>query len=264
MKSKRSLKQKGGQACLISYCTVSTKDTPELQRLKKSAEKYEWKLDVLGMEQNSDKFGWGDGGNFSIKLIKQIEYVATKNYDDIVLFTDAWDVICIGNCATLYEKFMSFNKDLVFGAEKMCAPDEGKASLYKTENVEFKYLNSGFFIGKAGVIKKYLEQYKNEKINDQLFWTNIYLENQDAIALDTNATLVLNLWDTDMNAYKIDNGFTYTITNTQPVFIHANGLIKERLNLFTHLLQGGYNKYRKNKMRKNKTKKTRKHLRNRF
>ena len=238
--------------CKISYFTVSTKDLPQLQRLKKSAEKHKWKLDILGLEQNTNTLGWRNGGNFSIKLIKQKEYVATKNYDDIVLFTDAWDVICLGDCSTLYKRFIKFNKDLVFGAEKACSPDGVKAPLYKTKDVLFPYLNSGFFIGKAGVIKKYLESYNGEKTQDQIYWTDIYLANQDTIALDTNADLVLNLWDTDVNTYKIDNSFTYTVTNTKPLFVHANGLIKERIDLFIPLLEGGYKKYRKNKTKKNK------------
>ena len=231
--------QQGG-GCEVSYFTVSTKDTPELQRLKTSAEKHGWNLDILGLEENTESLGWedknnktGNYGNFSIKLNKEIEYVSKKNPEDIVLFTDAWDVICLGDCATLYERYKTFNKDLVFGAEKQCSPDGEKKTMYANQDVPFPYLNSGFFVGKAGVIKKYLMQYKGEKMNDQLFWTDIYLANQDAIALDSNATLVLNTWDTDGKYYEFANNiFTYTETGTQPLFVHANGHIKDKLDLF--------------------------------
>ena len=242
--------QVGGQTCNISYFTVSTKDTPELQRLKKSAEKFGWKLDILGLEENTDQLGWedksnrsGDYGNFSIKLVKELEYVSNKSPDDIVLFTDAWDVVCLGDCSSLYEKFLTFNKDLVFGAEKICSPDQDKKDLYKIKNVPFPYLNSGFFIGKAGVIKNYLDKYNGEKINDQKWWTATYLENQDTIALDSNALMCLQTWDTDQKYYQFqDNKFTYTETSTNPNFIHANGHIKDKLNLFTPLLQNGGNR----------------------
>ena len=242
--------QTGGQICLISYFTVSTKDTPELQRLKSSAEKFGWNLEILGLEANTDQLGWedknnksGDYGNFSIKLVKELKYVSSKSPDDIVLFTDAWDVICLGDCNTLYEKFLTFNKDLVFGAEKECSPDKDKIDIYRNKDVIFPYLNSGFFIGKAGVIKKYLDTYNGEKINDQKWWTAIYLDNQDDIALDTNAVMCLQTWATDEKYYQIqDNKFTYTETNTNPIFIHANGHIKDKLSLFTQLIQNGGNR----------------------
>lgn len=230
----------GGGTTNISYFTVSTKRTPELQRLEYSAKKYDWSIDILGLEENTVNLGWedknnksGNYGNFSIKLIKEREYCSNKNYDDIVLFTDAWDVVALGDSTTLYERFKKFNKDLVFGAEKACSPDDDKKDMYKTQNVPFPYLNSGFFIGKAGVIKKYLDEYNNEKINDQKFWTGIYLKNQENIALDSNAELVLQTWDTDDKYYNFDNNkFTYTETNTNPLFIHANGHIKDKLALF--------------------------------
>jgi GR25 family glycosyltransferase involved in LPS biosynthesis len=255
-------KKYGGNLCNISYFTVSTKDTPELQRLKKSAEKFGWKLDVLGLEENTDQLGWedknnrsGDYGNFSIKLVKELEYVSKKNPDDIVLFTDAWDVVCLDDCSSLYEKFLTFNKDLVFGAEKMCSPDQDKKDLYKIRDVPFPYLNSGFFIGKAGVIKNYLDKYNGEKINDQKWWTATYLENQDMIALDSNALMCLQTWDTDQKYYQFqDNKFTYTETSTNPIFIHANGHIKDKLNLFTPLLQNGGKKTRKTRKLKRKSK----------
>lgn len=268
--TERIEKQYGGNDCKIHYFTVSTKDTPELQRLKKSAEKFGWSLDILGLEQNTDNLGWedknnksGNYGNFSIKLVKELEYVSNRSPEDIVLFTDAWDVVCLADCNSLYEKFLTFNKDLVFGAEKMCSPDGDKKDLYKIKDVPFPYLNSGFIIGKAGIIKKFLDTYNGEKINDQLFWTNIYLDHQDEIALDSNATMCLQTWDTDEKYYQIqENKFTYTETNTNPNFVHANGHIKDKLNLFTPLLQNGgkktRRKTRKTRNNKRKTRKTRK------
>ena len=128
--------------------------------------------------------------------------------------------------------YLSIGKKIVFGAEKMCSPDGDKKDLYKIQNVPFPYLNSGFFIGKAGVIKKYLNTYNGEKINDQKWWTAIYLDHQDEIALDSKALMCLQTWDTDQKYYKIqDNKFTYTETNTNPNFVHANGYLKDKLNI---------------------------------
>ena len=256
----------GANECAVSYFTVSTKrDKPELQRLQKSAEKFGWTLDVVGTEQNTDRLGWGNTdnkngnyGDFSIKLAEELKYVSTKNDDDIVLFTDAWDVVCIGDCKTLYERFLTFNKDIVFGAEKECSPDRDKKDLYKNKNLPFPYLNSGFFIGKAGVMKKYLQHINGEK-DDQRFWTKVFLDNEDTIGIDSHATMALQTWDTDNKNYQIqDNKFTYLETNTNPIFIHSNGYLKDKLNLFTPLIQSGGKKKKRTTRKKSSKKKSRK------
>jgi hypothetical protein len=107
------------------------------------------------------------------------------------------------------------------------------------KNLPFPYLNSGFFIGKAGVMKKYLEHINGEK-DDQRFWTKVFLDNEDTIGIDSNATMALQTWDTDNKNYQFqDNKFTYLETNTSPIFIHSNGYLKDKLNLFTPLIQSG-------------------------
>ena len=240
----------GGNKCDIYYFTVSTKDTPELQRLKRSAEKHGWKLDIIGLEQNRKNLGWEDQnkntgtygknfGDFSLKLNGLKDYIEPKNDDDIVMWTDAWDVVVLGDCLTVYERYKKFNKDIVFSAEKACSPDSSKKDLYDTQNEKFPYLCAGMYIGKVSAFKHFLTFYHGEKLNDQNFWTDMYLNNKDRIGIDTNAEIFLSTWDTDTKYYDFkDNKFTYTETNTQPLLIHANGNIKDKLELF-RIIEGG-------------------------
>ena len=235
--------QYGGEKCLINYFTISTKNHEGLTRLKNSATKNGFDLKILGLEMNDDSFGWQTGdannknyGEFSWKLKNQKEYINKFNDDDILLFTDAWDVIVIDSCKKLYDTFMIFNKDIMFGAEKACSPDKERVTEYNDEEKSkpFPYLNSGFFIGKAGAMKKHLKTFDNNEKDDQRFWTTIYFANRDTIGLDHNAELVLNGYDTKNEYYTFntDGKFIYKETNTSPSFIHGNGPAKDKLSFF--------------------------------
>ena len=236
--------QDGGDDCNINYFTVSTMYTAEMKRLERNAEKYGWKLNILGLEQNRKDLGWEDQnkekgtygqnfGDFSLKLNGLNEFIKDKKDDDIVLWTDAWDVVVLDTCNNMYEKYKKFNKPIVFSAEKACSPDGSKKDLYDTLDTKFPFLCAGMFIGRVDKLKYLMTFYKGEKINDQVFWTDMYLKNKDLIALDNNAEIFLSTWNTDGKYYEFkDNKFTYTETNTNPVFIHANGNIKDKLKLF--------------------------------
>jgi hypothetical protein len=104
-KQKYRKNQRGGQLCNINYFTISTKNHEGLTRLRESATKNGFDLKVLGLEMNDDSFGWQTGnsnnknyGEFSWKLKNQKSYVNKFNDNDIILFTDAWDVIVINSC----------------------------------------------------------------------------------------------------------------------------------------------------------------------
>jgi GR25 family glycosyltransferase involved in LPS biosynthesis len=246
----------GGDSCNIHFFTVSTTDAPELKRLTRSAEIKGWKVDVLGKEQNRKDLGWEDEnkekgikgnnyGDFSLKLNGLNDFMKDKKDDDIVLWTDAWDVVALDSCQRMYDKYVKFNKPIVFSAEKACSPDASKRDLYDTLDTKFPFLCAGMFIGKVKELKYLMTFYKGEKMNDQVFWTDMYLKNKNIIAIDNNAEMFLSTWDTDGKYYNFDNGvFTYTETNTSPVFIHANGNNKDKLllfeNYFNLAIQKGY------------------------
>jgi len=237
-------KQKGGQqSCLINYYTISTDTHEGLTRLENSAKKNGFDLKVLGLEMKDSSYGWQTGnsnnknyGEFSWKLKEQKKYVNTFDDTAILLFSDAWDVIVIGPCSELYTRYIAFNKDIVFGAEKACSPDKDRVIEYNDDEKSkpFSYLNSGFFIGNARALKKHLNIFNDNEKDDQRFWTSIYFSNRDTIALDHNAQLVLNGFDTKNEYYTFDDTgkFIYTETNTSPLFIHGNGPAKDKLAFF--------------------------------
>ena len=217
--------------CSVNLISVSTKKHPDLERYVKSAEAHGFKPNILGLHE---KRSTGHANSkFGMKLKYLLEYVKSLKRNDIVLFTDAWDVIIVGDCSEIIKKYKSFKKDIVIGAEKYCWPDWFLFYKFNYFNSKFPYVNSGGIIGKAGVIKDLLEKYyKGEDIiDDQRLWIKIYLENKSKIALDEKAEIFLNtLYTKKEDIIYEDNLLKYKPTNTNPILVHAQSKDKSYLN----------------------------------
>lgn len=219
--------------CKIFLVTVSTKQHPNLERWKKSAITHGFNPKILGLhEKKTYKDPLIGKGEFGMKLRYLYKYSKTLRPNDIILFTDAWDVIIIGDCEKIYKDYKSFKKDIVFGGETIYGAIYDLstiATIFKYDlSKPFPYLNAGVVIGRAGTIRDLIEKYteKNitDSVDDQILWRRIYLENKDKIAIDSTAKLVLNTCLTSKKNYVYeDNIFTYKGTNTQPSIIHAQG-----------------------------------------
>lgn len=216
--------------CKIFLMTVSTKQHPNLEQWKKSAEAHGYNPTILGLKENKKYHDPLIGkGHFGMKLRYLLEYCKKLKDNDIVLFTDAWDVLIIGDCKKVYKDYLSFKKDIVFGGETIFGFLYDLMNIHKYDlSNPFPCLNAGIMIGKAGTIVTMLEKYTEKDIadslDDQELWRKIYLENKDKIAIDSQAKLILNTCLTSkMNYVYEDNIFTYKGTNTQPSIIHAQG-----------------------------------------
>lgn len=232
-------KTRKNKKCSIELITVSTKKHPDLERYKKSAEKYGFKPHILGLHENRTtghskrRFGGFGGSEFGFKLQYLLEFCRKRKYSDIILFTDAWDVVIVDDCSELIKKYKSFKKDIVIGAEKMLHPALW-FYLFYFNNVPFPYLNAGLIIGKAGIIKELLEKYwkkEDSKIDDQVLWTKIYLENKNKICLDEKAEIFLNLMHLKNEDFIYKNNKLYLKeTKTFPSIVHCQGDDKSLLD----------------------------------
>jgi hypothetical protein len=203
--------------CKIFLMTISTKHNPALDRLINSAKTHGFNPSVLGMHENKSRghskgvIGFGDG-QWGFKLQYLLDFCKKKKPNDIVLYTDAWDVVIVNDCSTAIKVYKSFKKDIVIGAEKLCMPHPWNFYKFNWFSDTFPFLNAGVIMGKANTIIKLIEKYwdKSENIDDQLLWQKIYLENKDKIVLDTSAKLILNTPITYSKYYSYkDNIFTY-------------------------------------------------------
>uniref|UniRef100_A0A6C0D8E3 PLOD1-3-like GT domain-containing protein n=1 Tax=viral metagenome TaxID=1070528 RepID=A0A6C0D8E3_9ZZZZ len=216
--------------CKIFLMTVSTKEHPNLKRWRKSAITHGFKPKIFGLKENKKYHDPLFGkGHFGMKLRYLLDYCKKLKPNNIVLFTDAWDVVIIGDCKKVYKDYKSFKKDIVFGGETAIANFTDILNMFKYDlSKAFPYLNAGIMIGKAGTIRELLEKYTektiDDSVDDQILWRKIYLENKDKIAIDSQAKMILNTCLTSKKNYVYENNiFTYKGTNTQPSIIHAQG-----------------------------------------
>lgn len=228
--------------CKIFLVTISTKHNSALDRLINSAEAHGFTPTVLGMHENKSRghskgsIGFGDG-EWGFKLRYLLDFCKKREPNDIVLYTDAWDVVIVNDCSVAIKTYKSFKKDIVIGAEKLCMPHPWNFYKFNYFSDTFPYLNAGVIMGKANTIVEIIEKYwdKSENIDDQLLWQKIYLENKNKIILDSNAKLILNTPITSKKYYSYkDNIFTYKETDTQPSIIHVPGKYKSYFELIRY------------------------------
>jgi len=252
----------------VWYVTVATKPHPFLDILTNLCTERGIHIAVMGMNDQRLQ-EWGKG--FGVKIyylkeaVQQLEIIAGSN--DLVIFTDAYDVLITEDLDTIVKKFDTFKSDVVFSTEVYCHPDKELAPAYPALKIKKKdgtvgepnhpFLNSGAFMGKVHQMADFMQEYKYEiRDDDQRYWTNIYLKefkkkgtggNLHAISLDTESSLFQCMAGAnhEIEARKADAtpgnagvNFVNSLTGESPSFIHFNGP-KEGLSGFHHLLKNG-------------------------
>lgn len=212
---------------MLYYITIATKPHIVLDNIKQRVEKNEENIIILGQEENR-YIGWNATGNFGVKLKEVYQYLQnnTLKDNDIILFTDAYDVVYYGTFDEILTKYQELNTPILFGCETECNPKPDLATYYKERNYEFSYLNSGLFIGRVKELRECMRGYEyNDKHDDQLFWTYQFLEKPDKIKLDYENKIFLNTHGINEDTLVYHNNRVY-YKNKEPVFVHVNGMDK--------------------------------------
>lgn len=215
------------------YITVATKRHDILDNIIKLIKKNEEQIHILGLHENRN-IGWQSTGNFGVKLKEVYNFVFQSEIqnNDIILFTDAYDVIYTGNQREIVKKYLEMNSPIVFGCETTCNPDPEKHVYYSKKDVDFPYLNSGMFIGMAGAIRECMKNYKyDDNHDDQRFWTQQFFDKPELIKLDYENNLFLNTYQVDIEDIKIKKGICF-YKQKNPMFVHVNGPDKSDLSKF--------------------------------
>ena len=211
---------------MLYYITVSTRPHPVLDKLIERVQQNGENIEVLGQQENRS-IGWEHQQRFGVKLREVADFLKRPHLksNDLVLFTDAYDVAYFGTQDEIIERYLSFNCPIVFGCEKECHPDPHLASLYSYRDKEFSYLNSGLFIGTVQALRKCIIYYNyTDTDDDQRYWTKQYFENQGLITLDYENKLFLNTSGFDKKYFMCDIDASvayYKLAN--PLFVHING-----------------------------------------
>lgn len=196
------------------------------------------------------------GGNFQLyhKIIAVDKYIANLNDSEVIVFLDAFDVLPVNgvNIERLdyaISKYMDLEK-ITFNSEVNCAPDPSLSKYFSNIPGEWKYLNSGMYVGRVGQLKPLLSEIINTYLkklpsdvqplhdvmgdfNDQLVFIKQYIKNSQTIALDYNCIVLQTLFCGYVHCppyhkLKIDyvnKTIFNTITRTYPLLVHGNGKV---------------------------------------
>ena len=212
-------------------------------------------LQVLGMGEpwkGGEGMANNPGGGHKINLLKK-EIENHKEKDDlIIMFTDSYDVILLGEPGEILEKFKNFGAKVVFGAEGFCWPDASLETSYPVlaETEGKRFLNSGGFIGYAKdiyAIVNHLEVQDSD--DDQLYYTKIFLDEdfqaKHKIKLDHKSEIFQNLngatSDVELVFDDVFPKVLNTVYDTKPVVLHGNGPSKRVLNTLANYVPKAWN-----------------------
>jgi len=171
-----------------------------------------------------------------------------------IIFADCWDLVFTTHPDEIMKRYYSFNVPVVISCEKNCFPADLKEEFDRTQSpTDYKYLNSGFIVGKTEAILECLEamdlknlqddHYDAEKgcnyhPNDQFEWQKIFVKQPVPIALDYYQSLCQTLHDVNIDEFDFSEARIRNIkTNSYPCAMHFNGGSKDNLSLRNPILE---------------------------
>lgn len=168
------------------------------------------------------------GGAHKITLLrKAIDHLPSN---DIVVFSDGYDSF-LTNAENIKDmiasRYLGFGSDIVFSGEKTCWPDASISDQYDTEG-DYRYLNSGGFIGSVEGIKDLIDSIGDyaDSDDDQLLYTKAFLSKQHDIKIDVEGYL----FQTSCESVSVGNGNVYNNTCC-PLIFHGNGGDQEKVQM---------------------------------
>lgn len=219
--------------------TVATERNENLDRFEDTCKRNKIPYKVLGLGQAWESGAAENGVLLEPGGAQKIIYLRDeiKDWHDlentVILFTDSYDVIFNDSPKNIMTKFRSFDSPMVFSAEKTCWPNQDLADEYPEVDGDYRFLNSGGFIGYGDHIMELVDVDIEKSDDDQEFYTNYYLSDEnDNMVLDHEQSLFqtmnLALDDVIVHNEKVINNSTTSI----PSVIHGNGPspVKQRIH----------------------------------
>ncbi len=164
--------------------TVSNRVTPGLNRYLASCRHFGIEPEILGVDEPFPAMG--------ARLIYVIRRLRELPEDEIVLFSDSWDVVFVRSLDDLEEVFLTFDAPCVFSAEPhflYIKPDKHKQwQRYPTATDDglYRFLNGGGWIARAGYMADMLEAIDcpPDYTCDQTLFNGWFVEHPNSLVLD--------------------------------------------------------------------------------
>lgn len=175
---------------------------------------------------------------------------------EYLIFTDSWDVVWAASPDEVMERFFSFNADIVINAERNMFPADYAEGFSKLEApTEWRYLNSGFIVGKTSAILTCLEAMDLPNVkgdhwdearqcmehpDDQRMWQAIFLNQPKGLNIQLDYYCKMSqtmhearMEDFDFSQERIRN----KVTGSYPCVFHLNGSAKDKLHIRNPILK---------------------------
>jgi len=220
----------------MKIITVATHSEAYYDAYKQSCNKNNIPLTVLGWNKP-----WL-GLTYKFNLMRQ--FIEKLSDNDIIIFTDAYDVICLESSDKILQKFISFDKPIVFGIDNpldFFIPKIVGKFIFRTFYSHI--INTGGYIGYASALVKMFdhlyEDYSiDNKMCDQQLFNKFYrtsLFAKENITLDTTGLIFFNAAPRNLSGFFTDkaniglpikdNKIINPITTMTPSFLHGPGNI---------------------------------------
>ena len=159
------------------------------------------------------------GGGMKINLMK--EWIKDKHDEDVVVFTDAYDAFYADNLDTILERFLDFGHEIVFSGELFCYPDSTLADSFPQAPTDFRFINSGTYVGRVGELRKLFNNYEiADDDDDQLYVHKCFLSGLFDIGIDYECYIFQTNY---ANTQKLGNQLNNPDTLCCPCIYHGNG-----------------------------------------
>lgn len=209
---------------VVHYVTLASDRTPGLERY----------LETLGSFGVTPHVVWTGspypGHLAAMRLLK--DHLETRPAEEIVVYTDAYDVVMIRDPADLVARYRAFGAPIVFSTEpgftyklpgryrasRRYPPAGGRSGMYR-------FLNSGGYIGTAGALTAMLGalRYEGAPDCDQTLINRWFMDHA-AAALDYDQTIFASSAcqvGLERRLYRVEDGrLVHTRTGAAPVFFH--------------------------------------------
>ena len=196
---------------------TTASDYSKTEMLRKSLDKYEWPYHIIVHEWNG----------FMGKISETYNYLMQNPDITHFFYSDSYDTIVLDTMENTIKKIKDFDC-IIMSAERACYPHPEKAVLYPECESPFKYVNGGGWFCNAEVFKIAVRTNNLALLNDQVFFTDLYLNHPEYVKLDYNCEVFqtiafcpddnFRIWE--MNDFDIVHN---TVTKTYPTFFHGNG-----------------------------------------
>ena len=212
---------------MLHVFTYGAGDLTRFEHLKASADFSELHIKYITQPVWN---GFFDKIKYTLNAIKELPD------SDIVCFIDGFDVLAVsGSSDEILQKFLSYDCDILFGAELNCWPGDYNGK-YPAMNIKgrYRYLNSGGFIGyKKAVMELYTWKALDEIVEicktcggDQGYCIEYFLANYSTkkLKLDSRVEIFQNMFSVSWDEIYMSEGRVYnSVMASKPCFLHFNG-----------------------------------------